>query len=82
MSHISEPTTVYCGVNQAAQHFTRYFAARANSDGDIARVHLRAEVPATLVPSQTRGARLGDFYEIESVKAANREQRQRAAPQT
>lgn len=73
MSNISERTTVHCAVNQAARHLTRYFAARGNSDGDIARVHLRAEVPvpgvhggfslertaiATLVPSHSLGAML------------------------
>lgn len=55
MSHISERTTVHCGVNQAARHLTRYFAARGNSDGDIARVHLRAEVP---IPGLRGGVRL------------------------
>jgi hypothetical protein len=76
MSHISERTTVQCGVNQAARHLARYFAVRGNSDGDIARVHLRAEVPipgvrggvklertaiATLVPNHTAGAMMPQY---------------------
>lgn len=36
---------MHCAVNQAAGHLSRYFRARGNSDGDIARLHLRADVP-------------------------------------
>ncbi|GAC1565861.1 MAG: hypothetical protein NVS3B17_23490 [Vulcanimicrobiaceae bacterium] len=76
MSNISERTTVHCSVNQAARHLTRYFAARGNSEGDSARVHLRAEVPipgvrggvglertaiATLSPSHTPGDMLPHY---------------------
>jgi hypothetical protein len=70
MTTLSERTLVHCSVNQAAKHLARYFKARGNSDGDIARLNLRAEVPvpgakgtmklertaiATLVPRHTPG---------------------------
>ena len=45
MSTISERTLVHCSVNQAARHLARYFKARGNSDGEVARLSLRAEVP-------------------------------------
>jgi hypothetical protein len=69
MSTLSERTLVHCSVNQAARHLARYFKARGNSDGDVARLSLRAEVPvpgskamtlertaiATLVPRHAPG---------------------------
>ncbi len=70
MSTLSERTLVHCSVNQAARHLARYFKARGNSDGDVARLNLRAEVPvpgkkdavkleriaiATLVPRHAPG---------------------------
>jgi hypothetical protein len=45
MSNLSERTLVHCSVNQAARHLARYFKARGNSDGEVARLSLRAEVP-------------------------------------
>ena len=45
MTTLSERTLVHCSVNQAAKHLARYFKARGNSDGDVARLSLRAEVP-------------------------------------
>ncbi|MGD0474886.1 MAG: hypothetical protein ABSB70_16950 [Candidatus Velthaea sp.] len=45
MSILTERTLVHCSVNQAARHLARYFKARGNSDGEVARLSLRAEVP-------------------------------------
>jgi hypothetical protein len=45
MSSLTERTLVHCSVNQAARHLARYFKARGNSDGDVARLSLRADVP-------------------------------------
>jgi hypothetical protein len=44
VSTLSERTLVHCSINQAASHLARYFQARGNSDGDIARLSLRANV--------------------------------------
>jgi hypothetical protein len=55
MSTLSERTLVHCSVNQAARHLARYFQARGNSDGEVARLSLRAEVP---VPGSKGGMRL------------------------
>jgi hypothetical protein len=55
MSKLSERTLVHCSVNQAARHLAHYFQARGNSDGDVARLSLRAEVP---VPGSKGGMRL------------------------
>ena len=55
MSTLSERTLVHCSVNQAAGHLARYFKARGNSDGDVARLSLRAEVP---VPGSTETLKL------------------------
>jgi hypothetical protein len=76
MSKISERTLVHCSINQAALHLARYFKARGNSDGDVARLSLRAEVPvpgakgtmrlertaiATLVPRHAPGEMLPHY---------------------
>lgn len=76
MSELSERTIVHCAVNQAALHLARYFRARGNSDGDVARLNLRAEVPllgvkdavrleltaiATLVPRHAPGDMLPHY---------------------
>jgi hypothetical protein len=76
MSTLSERTLVHCSVNQAAGHLSRYFRARGNSDGDVARLSLRAEVPmpgsaetlhlertaiATLVPRHAPGDMLPHY---------------------
>ncbi len=76
MSTLSERTLVHCSVNQAAGHLARYFKARGNSDGDVARLSLRAEVPvpgshetlrlertaiATLVPRHQPGDMLPHY---------------------
>jgi hypothetical protein len=55
MSTISERTLVHCSINQAEGHLARYFKARGNSDGDVAKLSLRAEVP---VPGSKEGVRL------------------------
>jgi len=76
MSRLSERTLVHCSVNQAAAHLARYFKARGNSDGDVARLNLRADVPgpgakgtmrlertaiATLVPRHAPGEMLPHY---------------------
>jgi hypothetical protein len=76
MSTLSERTLVHCSVNQAARHLARYFKARGNSDGEVARLSLRAEVPvpgskgtmrlertaiATLVPRHRPGDMLPHY---------------------
>ncbi len=76
MRNLSERTLVHCSINQAAGHLTRYFKARGNSDGDVARLSLRAEVPlpglketmrlertaiATLVPRRKAGEMLPHY---------------------
>ena len=55
MSILSERTLVHCSVNQASRHLARYFKARGNTDGEVARLSLRAEVP---VPGQKAPMRL------------------------
>jgi hypothetical protein len=55
MSKLEERTLVHCSVNQAGLHLARYFRARGNSDGDVARLNLRAEVQ---VPGSKDGVRL------------------------
>jgi hypothetical protein len=55
MSSLTERTLVHCSVNQAARHLARYFKARGNSDGDVARLSLRAEVP---VPGSKHSVKL------------------------
>jgi hypothetical protein len=76
MSTLSERTLVHCSVNQATLHLASYFKARGNSDGDVARLSLRAEVPmpgatesiklertaiATLVPRHRAGEMLPHY---------------------
>jgi hypothetical protein len=55
MSKLTERALVHCSINQAASHLARYFRARGNSDGDIARLNLRAQVP---VPGSNGSLRL------------------------
>ncbi len=55
MSTLLERTVVHCSVNQAARHLARYFKARGNSDGDVAKLSLRADVP---IPGSKDGVRL------------------------
>jgi len=55
MSILTERTLVHCSVNQASRHLARYFKARGNSDGEVARLSLRAEVP---VPGSKAPVRL------------------------
>ena len=76
MTKLVERTLVHCSVNQAAGHLARYFKARGNTDGDVARLSLRAEVPvpgsketmrlertaiATLVPRHAAGEMLPHY---------------------
>ncbi len=44
MGHISERALVHCAVHEAARYLSRFFHARGNTDGDVARLHLRADV--------------------------------------
>ncbi len=75
MSSLVERAIVHCSVNQASLHLARYFRARGNSDGDIARLNLRADVQvpgsntfrlertaiATLTPLHARGEMLPHY---------------------
>ncbi len=55
MTTLSERALVHCSVNQAARRLTHYFRARGNSDGDTARLNLRADVA---LPGSRDGVRL------------------------
>lgn len=55
MSKLIERTVVHCSVNQAARHLAKYFQARGNSEGDVAKLSLRADVP---IPGSKDGMRL------------------------